>query len=85
MTLEQEIYLQLLELYAQELETENIGLENLVLAYQTIKHMKPLPNPSPWPQEPYTVWCSTTGEYELGSLEDAEKFAQSRNYQYETK
>jgi hypothetical protein len=84
MTLEQEIYQQLLELYTQDLETENLGLYLQVRAYQVNRDYTPPPQlpvqpgfiPN-WPHQ-YPVWCTTTDTYELGSLEDAEKFAQSR-------
>jgi hypothetical protein len=96
MTLEQEIYQQLLELHARDLEVENIGLQLQVDAFKVLKdyNTQPLPVIYPAPQYPWVapaypgtlpVWCTTTDTYELGSLEDAEKFAQSRNYQYETK
>lgn len=63
MTLEQEIYTQLLELYTQDLEIENTGLQLQVVAYQTIKNQPVVPyNPypyQPYPWNPNTVWCST--------------------------
>jgi hypothetical protein len=63
MSLIQEIYTQLLELYARDLEVENIGLHLQVVALQTIRnppvpvhpyHSPMLPYPNPYP-----VWCST--------------------------
>ena len=68
MTLEQEIYTQLLELYAQDLETENLGLYLQVKAYQVTRDYTPPPQlpvqpgfiPN-WPNQ-YPVWCVTTTE-----------------------
>lgn len=64
MTLEQEIYTQLLELYAQDLETENLCLYLQVKAYEVMKtyHAPPAPPVQPgfipWPNQ-YPIWCST--------------------------
>lgn len=68
MTLEQEIYTQLLELHARDLEVENISLHLQVVAERTMRNYPQNPAPSmpspsgpPWSPypNPYPVWCST--------------------------
>jgi hypothetical protein len=61
--LTQEIYTQLLELHANDLEVENTGLQLQVVALQITVGKYPVvqPNPPQWPHQ-YPVWTVTSTE-----------------------
>ena len=57
--LTQEIYTQLLELHAKDLEVENTVLHLQLAAHQYTKYPVVQPNPPQWPHQ-YPIWTVTS-------------------------